>query len=82
MKSEPRAVRQLRYFEGIGCVGVVIAAIMIVVVPLIVIGGCSGGNCDDPLGFLAKHLGVSVTGLVVFELIRRGAAASLKKRGK
>ncbi len=82
MDREPKAIRQLRYFEGIGCVGVVVAAIMIVATPLIVMGGCSGGSCDDPWGFLAKHLGISITGLVIFEMIRRGAAASLKQRGK
>ena len=83
MDREPKAVRQLRYFEGIGCVGVVIAAIMIVAAPLIVLSGCAGTGCGDgEWSFLAKHVGLSVSGVVVFEMIRRAAGASLKRRGK
>lgn len=83
MSPEEKQTRQLRYFEGLGCTGILICAVMLIAAPLIFMSACSKAECGR-LGWriLVLHMSGSGAGLVTFELLRRYGSAALKKRGQ
>lgn len=83
MTPEEKEIKRLRYYEGLGCYGILICTLMLIGVPLIVFSTCSPLRCEPgDLRFLAFHMGGSVCFLIFFELLRRFGAAALKKRGR
>lgn len=83
MSPDEKQTKRLRYFEGLGCTGILICTVMLVAVPLVAFSTCSPERCDRVVWhFLALHMSASGAGLIVFELLRRHGSAASKRRDR
>lgn len=83
MSPDEKQIKRLRYFEGLGCTGMLISTAMLIAAPLIVFSTCPPEGCERVVWqFLALHMSGSGAGLIVFELIRRYGSAALKSRDR